>query len=1004
MKCQFVAPFWSIVLGVFGGLIIQDVSARRTSLPVDTRFITTHWTTENGLPQNTVTAVVQTQDGYLWLGTFGGLARFDGLKFTIFNTSNTPIFKSNRITALYVSRDGKLWIGAETREIYCYSNGVFRYFATVDMGEGYNFIQTIYEDKAGAMYFGTETTGLTRFENQDPAQSTHFERNSGLPDSSVTSISEAAEGNLWVVTPLGLAEFHNGRIISTQQIQTNSEDRPIAITPHQDGGFWLITKSGIGHLKDRRYSVHYSFATKSRLWATLISGRTSGVCFSPDSNQILCEKSGEFFSRKATLAKNYGTRSLYEDTAGNLWMGTIGDGLYRLSPRNISMLQVSEGGELISAWTITQDHQHNIWLGTENGLQRISGQRITTYFRNTIPYKLPGWYISALYVAKDDSLWIGHLYGIAHLQHGKCTAYKYPQLERVAAITEDRLGQIWLGTQNGLARFQAGQFKFFRQSDGLVHTEVKVLFEDREGALWIGTVKGLSRFKDGVFTNYTTREGLSNDYVRDIYEDEDGALWIATYGGGLNWFQAGHFEHLTTTNGLPDDFLTRILVVDMNQFWLLGNRGIFSLDRRTLNDYLSSKTKMVLCNNFGVSDGLEVTEGNGGNFPAGWRMQNGQLWFPMIRGIAIVTPDPHKPQPPLVALEQIFLDGKLQDYLHPIEIAPDTDNLEIQYTGIALTKPEQVQFMYKLEGFDNDWITAGSRRTALYSQLPPGDYVFRLRAANPAGGWSLHDATAIIKVRPRFWQTLWARLLFGTFTLGFLIISYFWTISRFRRSASQKENFARQLIASQERERQRIAVEMHDGLSQSLVIIKRRALVCLESLDDPEKVQEQLQEIAEASTYAIDEVKEVIFDLRPRQLDRLGVSEAISDLLDRVSALHAWQLTKHLDDLAGVFTKEEENNLYRIVQEILNNISKHAAASQVAIKISRKPQRIELTVADNGCGFEVSRLVARKTLGGLGLQNIIERTKLLSGETLIRAAPGRGTIIRLSLPVKDNPV
>ncbi len=992
MRNKFIL-LWQIGLAfAFWELLVVGVRAQTGSPVSATPFIAKHWTTEDGLPQNTVVAIVQTQDGYLWLGTFGGLARFDGLKFTIFNTSNTPVLKSNRITSLYVSRDGKLWIGTDACEIYYYRNGVFHYFETTGAGIGYNFIQTIYEDKAGAMYFSTVTTGLTRFDQQDPTQSQHFDRHAGLPDNNVTSISEATDGNLWVATPLGLVEFHNGKIISTQQIQTNPKDHPMAIFPHVDGGFWLSTTNSIGHFMDRRYKVHRAFANKSSRMS-IVSGLTSALWFSPDTGDLFNEKSEQLFLHKTSLAKNQVTRSLFEDTEGNFWLGISGDGLYRISPRNISMLPYNVS-------SIIQDHRNNIWLSTEKGLCRIQDGQVTLDFRNTISAKLPE--IAALYAAHDDTLWIGQFNGVTHLQQGKFTEYKDPSLGRVSTIAEDRSGQIWLGSQDGLGHFRDGQIKHYRASDGLVHAEVKVIFEDKEGGLWIGTVKGLSHFKDGVFTNYTTREGLSNDYIRDIYEDEDGVLWIATYGGGLNRFQSGQFEHITTKNGLPDDFISRILVDKKHQFWLLGNRGIFSLDRQRLNDFLSGKTKMVLCEAFGVSDGLDVTEGNGGTSPAGWQMQNGQLWFPMIRGIAIVTPDNRNVLTPLVAIEQVFLDRESQNTLSPIKIAPGINNLEIQYTGLALTKPEQLQFMYKLEGFDNDWIAAGSRRTALYSQLPPGNYSFRLIAANPAGGWSLHEATIQIKVQPRFWQTSLARILFGTFVLGLLLFIYYWSLSRLHRRASQKENFARQLIASQERERQRMAVEMHDGLSQSLVIIKRRALTGLHSVDDREQIKEQLQEIAEASTFALDEVKEIIFDLRPHQLDRVGVSEAISDLLDRVSAAQSWQIIKQLDNLDGALSKEGENNLYRIVQEGLNNISKHAAASQVTITINRKPHRLELMITDNGCGFVVKAQTDKWGYSGLGLQSIIERSKLLAGHMTIRSVPGHGTTLHLRFPIKDK--
>lgn len=959
-------------------------------------LVAKHWTTENGLPQNTINAIVQTPDGYLWVGTFGGLARFDGVQFTVFNTSNTSALKSNRITALHVSREGKLWIGTDTCEAYYYSNGEFRYFATVGTGTRYNFIQTIYQDKKGALNFGT-VSGMTRYKNQNNPQPEHFDQTNGLPDNGVTSICEDNEGVLWLATSGGLATLHNNQIVVSKGFASTTDGQLRQILPRADGGVWFNTLKGVGYYQNNHYTMSQKFAGNPPSAAALLTGRTFGVCASYRSGQILQETSRRFMARPTSIQESFPTQSLFEDASDNLWLGTIGNGLYRISLRHITILPVHQEDHLISPSTIIQDHQSNTWLGTGNGLYRLSAGRITTYFRN----KVPPWNISALYVAKDNTLWIGHTNGIARYQQGKFTEYAYPPLELVTAITEDQKGQIWLGTPNGLVRFLDGQFTFYTTREGLIHSIVKSILVVRDGSLWIGTVKGLSHFKDGTFQNFTTREGLSNDYIRDIYEDEDGALWLATYGGGLNRWQHGVFTALTTKNGLGDDFISRILVDEKKQFWLLGNRGIFCLDYQHANDFLIGKSKMLFCKIFGMADGLDVSEGNGGSYPAGWRMQNGQLWFPMLQGVAIVNPYTSQLSPPQVAIERIVLDQASQDLFYPIEISPGKDNVEIQYTGIDLTKPEQVQFKYKLEGFDKDWIVAGTRRTALYSQLPPGDYVFRLIAATPDTGWSLQEATATFHVTPHFWQTRWFRLLLGLSVLSLLYLGYRWRLAQWQRRTAQQELFARQLIASQEEDRQRIALEMHDGLSQSLVIIKRRAFACLQAVKDSEIAHEQLQEIAEASNYALDEVKEIIFALRPRQLDRLGVSEAISELLNRVSAVNGWQLTKALDNLDGALSKADENNLYRLVQEALNNISKHAAATQVNVQISRKSKSLELIIMDNGCGFVV-QIYTSESARSLGLQSIVERTKLLAGQVAIRSVPGVGTTIRLQLPIKEH--
>jgi signal transduction histidine kinase len=432
---------------------------------------------------------------------------------------------------------------------------------------------------------------------------------------------------------------------------------------------------------------------------------------------------------------------------------------------------------------------------------------------------------------------------------------------------------------------------------------------------------------------------------------------------------------------------------------MLGNRGIFRVSRRELNEFAAGRNQRIVCVVYDAADGMTPSEGNGGRQPAGWRMRDGRIWFPTIGGMAIVDPRETSPSPPPVLIEQAVLNGQPLDLRQPLKIAHDQENLEIHYTGLSFGKPEMVRFSYQLAGLDKEWIDSGTRRIAYYPHLPPGDYTFRVKAISPDGVWSVREAGLTITVQPPFWLTVWFFSFVVISGVGLALAGYRWRVAQYRRRTAEQEAFARQLIDSQERERQRIAAELHDGLSQSLVIIRRRALVCLEASDDQERTREHLQEIAEATRQALEEVREAVFDLHPQQLDRLGLTGAVSDLLDRVAGAQGWQLTKRLDELDGLLTKEAENSLYRIVQESINNISKHARATTVAVTVSRKPDQIELAIEDNGVGFAAEIGGVLQT--GFGLQGIVERARLLGGQVFIESLPGKGTGIRLRLPLKD---
>ncbi len=1001
-----------VIVGAVGICLCLTFAGRRSYAGISAQetgplFLRTHWTTEDGLPQNSVAAMAQTPDGYLWLGTFGGLARFDGVKFTIFNTGNTPALHGNRITALHVGRDGALWIGAETGEITRFHLGSFNFFARIAPAAGGDkIIRNIYEDRAGAVWVGAEKKGVTRFIAGDPARAEFYDERHGLPPSSVIGVCEDRDGRLWVGTTLGLALFREGQAGAekfTTQLKGTARNNLLKIRPHPDGGLWALTQTALHRFQDGRLTPYLSFPRHDNIFAPVTETAAGGLLLSYAADRIFqFGRDGQSTVIESNLeqSKFPPVHSLIEDREGNVWLGTIGEGLIRLRRRRVTMLNSAGGLPNDNVSPVLQDAGGDIWIGTGQGLCRMSAGVLTTHLTSAPEQSPEASRVDALYEDRAGALWIGGAKRLVRYRDGRFMEYSLPEIGVISAILEDSRGQLWLGSWKGLVRFQDGQSRIYRQSDGLINNDVRFIFEDRAGVLWLGTPTGLSRFADGVFTNFTTAQGLSNNYVRAIHEDQDGALWLGTYGGGLNRLQAGRITHITTKHGLFDDFVSRILAGDPNTddtFWLLGNRGVFKVSRHALNEAADGRRTTVSCVVYDKADGMDPSEGNGGFQPAGWRARDGRFWFPTIRGVAVVDPSLISPLAPPVIIERVLLDGAELDVRLPIEIPPGKGNLEIHYTGLSLGKPEHVQFSFKLSGLNEEWVDVGRRRTAYFPQLQPGRYRFSVKALSPDGIWSEREASLGFVVRPALWQTAWFRSLVGLCLLGVAGLGYRRRIVQLRRRVAQQEAFAREMIASQERERQRIAAEMHDGLGQSLVIIKRRALLCLEAPADREGTLEQVREIVEASTHALHEVKDVIFDLRPQQLDRLGLTGAITDLLAKVAVVHELELAKELDDIDGLFAKEVENSFYRIVQESLNNVVRHAAATHVAVKLSRQPDGVELVIQDNGRGFVVS---AQQS--SFGLRGIRERARLLGGQVTILSMAGQGTTVWLSLPLKER--
>ncbi|GEM_PF-465122 len=738
--------------------LVSAAEARLAQPPEDRsgRYICRVWTTEDGLPQNTITAIVQTHDGYIWLGTLGGLARFDGVAFTLFDAENTETLKSNRILSLCEDRRGTLWIGTEAGGLTQYDRGAWTRY-TVDDGLPSDTILSIVEDGDGALWINTPV-GLGRWRDGAFLPCTTGE---GKLLEHVSAFCPDREGTLWVGLWGGrLAHLRDG-VLTTILTPTGDVRHWVhAIEQGRDGSLWVGTHNGLFRLRDgtvTRYTTANGLS--DNFIECLLEDRAGSLWVGTRAGGLNRWAEGAW----TTTATNNGlsgeeVRCLMEDREGDLWIGTSGGGLIQQKRQKLTVLSTEQGLPDEEVVPITEDGEGNIWIGaTCGGLVRLAAGKLTTY---TPGRGLPPECIWSLAADRDGSLWIGSWGGgVTRFKDGYFTTYTRSNSnlsdDVVLALYQDRAGRLWVGTQHGLNQFHDGTFTVYRKADGLVHDDVRFITEDAQGALWIGTLGGLSRFQDGTFTNYTTEQGLSNSYVRAIYQGADGALWIGTYGGGLNRFKEGRFTAITRRDGLFDNVVSRILEDDRGNLWMSGNRGIFRVSLRQLNDFADDRIGSVTSISYGLADGMEVSECNGGSQPAGWRTRDGRLWFPTISGIVIIDPSDLNEQPPLVHIERVLIDDALMDRRRRIKAPPGPGDVEIHYTGLCFQAPEKMRFKYKLEGFDGHWVDAGSRRVAYYTKVPPGDYRFRVLAMNNDGVWSEREAAIEISLAPHVYQTGW---------------------------------------------------------------------------------------------------------------------------------------------------------------------------------------------------------------------------------------------------------
>lgn len=719
------------------------------------QFIQQSWQNEQGLPENSVTAIAQTADGYLWLGTESGLARFDGLRFTVYDKSSAPGLTGNFITCLLVDDEGTLWIGTHDAGLTRFRNGNFAPFWS-EGALGSESILSLYEDAERHIWVGTDGGGLSRI--QSGAIQTITKRD-GLSDDAVLSISGEKNGTLWAGTRNGLNRIYRGRIQRYTAKDGLGGNDIRCVRVDREGSVWV--------------GVH-----SNGLWRNIPGTRKQ-------------------FARFQALG-NSSASSIFEDGAGTLWVGTLDSGLHRIIHGQADSTTKSDGIAANGVWTIFEDRAGTLWIGgTETGLSAMRQGLITPV---TTGQGLAANITLAVYQDRVGAMWIGSEGGLTRWQNGVATVYTtqngLPD-NLVFSVAQDGSGNVWAGTRKGIARFENGRFKPFAEADSSIGKRPFLcLYTDRKGTLWAGSRGALSRFDGSRFITQTTRDGLPPKLITSLYQDANDVLWIGTDGGGLaRWkdgqlhtlcandglpsniiysisgdpdgtlwlgtngkglvrFSGGKFTSYTTLEGLADDAIFEVLDDGLGRLWLTSNRGIVSVSKRDLKLVASGRSASLRTTSYGVEDGMKNHECNGGFQPAGWQTRDGRLWFPTLKGVAVVDPKKTEaskvPYPALI--ERVRADNVPVAGTSKFVIPHSRRRLEFQFAAPGVSAAGKLQFSYMLEGFDKDWVQAGSRGVANYTNIAPAKYRFRVLACID-GQCSSNGSGAVVVVQPAFYQT-----------------------------------------------------------------------------------------------------------------------------------------------------------------------------------------------------------------------------------------------------------
>ena len=998
-----------LVLGAAALAAARTAAAQQARpLRAPGEFVIDQWTTRDGLPQNSVNALAAAPDGALWIGTFGGLVRFDGTSFRLQERVDSAGRHVDRVLSLAVDRDSSLWIGTETGLLRYHDSQYTRYPVTPAIPD--NGVSVLLVDRSGTLWIGTPRGGLVRRTGET---FTTIAEVDGRTVGPLTSLVEDEQGAVWAA----------------------AGDRMLVIAPGTRAASWATGPPGAVEfmLQDRAGARWFGLADGIaaaarngglRTWRrrdgaarpTVMIEDPGGGYWAGTQNEGLVllrpEAPGEPVTHFAPPdgRSQFRVRTALRDEEGTVWLGTNASGLLRVRRNVFAVYGQPQGLSNDVMTAVHADAAGSLWAATNCwGVNVLDAARRTV---RTVKPRKPGGdptgdpCVFSLAEAPRGTMWIGTWGGgLTRVQDGREQWLRHGTGLRdsvILALFTDRSGTLWVGTNTGgLVRLRDGRAEtVYTTAEGLAHNSVRSIYQTRDGALWIGTLGGVSRLADGRLTSYRAASGLSSEQVRAFHEDAAGDLWVGTYGGGINRFSGGGFAPVRQKDGLADDVVSSIMEDAQGRFWMSGNRGIQRVNRADLVAFAEGRTRRVHAVLYGEEDGLRNAETNGGFQPAAARDAAGRRWFTTVRGLAQVGPEKvgTSTTPPAVSGEAIVVDGESRAPDERVVVGPGRPNLEFRYAGLSLSAPRHLTFRYRLEGFDDDWVEAGTRRVAYYPRLPPGHYRFVVSAANRDGVWNEAGTGLRLRVLAPLWQTWWFRTLLVLAVLGAAIAVARRGLAAERTRRAAQAEFARQLIASQERERKRIAGELHDGLGQELLVVKNRALLALRTADLPPAARDQLEQISSITSQSLESVRGMAHHLTPYQLDHLGLSAALRSMVETTAGGVSIAFQASIDDIDHLRPLERQINLYRIVQEAVTNVVRHSRATRAEVQVRRLDGAIAVTVRDDGRGFAVQGDGAGGLSGGFGLSGLAERVRILGGVVRVTSAADQGTLLEVTVP------
>ena len=950
------------------------------------QYVRENWHTEAKFPGGAVSAIAQTHDGYLWIGTDKGLFRFDGFNFVRVSLPSTAGASNVPILGLLTDASGTLWVRVQGSDLLRETNGKFEIVA-YGAGPNGSQVTAVSKDRNGAVLVSDVILGTFRFEAGDPQRVATPEM---LPGSSpVISIAETSEGKIWLGT-LGAGLFLFADSHAAPVNAAFPERKINCLLPISKEDLLVGTDNGLFHWNDRDYrreALPSSLGNVQIL--SLLRDRDSNVWVGTNRGLLRINAKGTSFSEEEELRGNGDINVLFEDREGNVWVGGA-HGLGRIRDSVFMTFSSPTDPRFENTGPIYVDAEGRTWFAPDQGglytLKDAHIQRSTAVPGNEVVYSIGG---------RGNEIWIGRQRGgLTHLQwqNGTITRQTFTEVDGLAqnsvyAVLKSRDGSVWAGTlSGGVSRFRAGRFTNYNAASGLAANTVSSILEARDGAMWFATSNGLSSLSNGQWQTFSTRDGLPSANVNCLFEDSAGVLWSGT-SAGLAFLVSRKVQ----VPSLPDVLREPIFGIaedKKGRFWITTSNHVLRVPRDRL---LAGKAGTGDIPEYGPADGLPSSEGVNRSRSV-ISDSEGRIWISVKSGLSVVNPSHLASSwPPAIAhVESVMADGMAIIPIDPIRVPAAHKRITFAYTALSLAVPERIRFRYFLEGFDRQWSEPSAAREAVYTNLGPGTYHFRLLASNSYGEWNGPERVVGFEVEPASWQTWWFRSTLAVLLASLVFVFYQLHLHRLTQQLNMR--FEERLA-----ERTRIAQELHDTLLQGFLSASMQLHVAEDQLPADSPAKPLMNRILTLMSRVIDEGRNVVRGLRSAHDDSYDLGQAFSHVAQELVIQQKVDFRVVMEGLPRALHPLIRDEVYRIGRESLVNAFRHSRASKIEVEVDYSASSLRILVRDNGCGIDPQVLRAGRD-GHWGLPGMRERAEKVGAKLRVWSRAAAGTEVELTVP------